>query len=116
MKGGMRYSCWDCWRWVAARGARSGVCGSWTVLAPQEQLEKKAQASKSKKNHRKISAAKAENRSSSANSQARKVEVTSKSVQAKGILYNNALQGQFKLLLKGHEPKLVRPELYRAVK
>jgi hypothetical protein len=40
-----------------------------------------------------------------------RVEITSKSVQAKGILYNNALQGQFKLLLKGHEPKLVKPEL-----
>lgn len=39
------------------------------------------------------------------------IEVTSKSVQAKGILYNNALQGQFKMLLKGHEPKLVRPAL-----
>jgi hypothetical protein len=40
-----------------------------------------------------------------------KVEIVAKSVQAKGIVYNGALQGQFKLLLKGHEPKLVKPEL-----
>jgi hypothetical protein len=39
------------------------------------------------------------------------IEITIKSVQAKGIIYNNALQGQFKLLLTGHEPKLVKPAL-----
>ncbi len=40
-----------------------------------------------------------------------KVEIVAKSVQAKGIVYNSTLQGQFKLLLKGHEPRLVKPEL-----
>jgi hypothetical protein len=37
-------------------------------------------------------------------------EITAKSVQAKGIIYNNnALQGQIKVLLIYHEPKLVKP-------
>src|ERR1700679_3667376 len=34
------------------------------------------------------------------------IEITAKSVQAKGIIYNNALQGQIKVLLVYHEPKL----------
>jgi hypothetical protein len=44
------------------------------------------------------------------------IEITAKSVQAKGILYNNALQGQAKLLQKYHEPKLVKPTLKCEVK
>jgi hypothetical protein len=40
-----------------------------------------------------------------------KIEMVANSVQAKGIFYNNVLQGQFKLLQKYHEPKLVKPEL-----
>jgi hypothetical protein len=39
------------------------------------------------------------------------VEITSKSVQAKGIIYNNSFQGQIKVLLIYHEPKLVTPVL-----
>lgn len=39
------------------------------------------------------------------------IEIVSKSVQEKGIFYNNALQGQVKLLLINHEPKLVKPAL-----
>lgn len=38
-------------------------------------------------------------------------EITAKSVQAKGIIYNNALQGQIKVLLKYHEAKLLKPVL-----
>jgi hypothetical protein len=39
------------------------------------------------------------------------VEIVAKSVQVKGILYNNALQGQLKVELKYHEPTLAKPEL-----
>jgi hypothetical protein len=39
------------------------------------------------------------------------VEITARSVQAKGTIYNNALQGQFKLLQKYSEPKVVKPVL-----
>jgi hypothetical protein len=39
------------------------------------------------------------------------IEIVSKSLQEKGIIYNNALQGQAKLLLVNHEPKLVKPVL-----
>jgi hypothetical protein len=39
------------------------------------------------------------------------VEITAKSVQVKGIIYNNALQGQIKVLLKYHEPTLRLPVL-----
>lgn len=44
------------------------------------------------------------------------IEIASKSVQEKGIFYNNALQGQVKLLLINHEPKLVKPALTCEVK
>jgi hypothetical protein len=37
------------------------------------------------------------------------VEIVAKSVQAKGVIYNNALQGQIKVTLLYHEPKLVKP-------
>jgi hypothetical protein len=37
------------------------------------------------------------------------VEIVAKSVQAKGIIYNNGLQGQIKVTLLYHEPKLVKP-------
>ncbi len=37
------------------------------------------------------------------------IEITTKSVQVKGIIYNNTLQGQIKVLLIYHEPKLVKP-------
>ena len=39
------------------------------------------------------------------------VEIVAKSVQAKGIIYNNSLQGQIKVLLKYHEVKLAKPAL-----
>jgi hypothetical protein len=39
------------------------------------------------------------------------LEIVTKSISEKGIIYNNALQGQVKLLLAYHEPKLVKPEL-----
>ena len=39
------------------------------------------------------------------------VEIGAKSEQAKGIIYDNALQGQIKLEIKYHEPKLIKPEL-----
>ncbi len=39
------------------------------------------------------------------------IEITAEAVQAKGIIYNNALQGQIKVLLVYHHPKLVKPEL-----
>ena len=37
------------------------------------------------------------------------IEIVAKSVQAKGVIYNNALQGQIKVTLLYHEPKLVKP-------
>ncbi len=40
-----------------------------------------------------------------------KVEIVAKSVQAKGIIFNNYLQGQVKTVLTYHEPRLVKPEL-----
>ena len=39
------------------------------------------------------------------------VEGVATSVQVKGIAYNNALQGQVKLKMTLHEPRLVKPEL-----
>jgi hypothetical protein len=39
------------------------------------------------------------------------VEGVATSAQAKGIIYNNALQGQTKLRMTLHEPHLVKPEL-----
>jgi hypothetical protein len=39
------------------------------------------------------------------------VEISSKAVQAKGIIYNNAMQGQAKLGVIYQEPKLVKPTL-----
>lgn len=39
------------------------------------------------------------------------VEISATSVQAKGIIYNNALQGQIKVVLLYHEPTLVKPGL-----
>ena len=39
------------------------------------------------------------------------VTITSKSLQVKSILYNNALQGQLKLTVKLNEVRLVKPEL-----
>jgi hypothetical protein len=39
------------------------------------------------------------------------VEIIAKSVQAKGIIFNNALQGQIKVTLNYHEPQLVNPKL-----
>ena len=38
-------------------------------------------------------------------------EIVAKSVQAKGVIYNNSLQGQIKVTLLYHEPKLVVPVL-----
>jgi hypothetical protein len=38
-------------------------------------------------------------------------EINAKSVQIKGVIYNAIEQGQLKLLLKYHEPKLVKPVL-----
>jgi hypothetical protein len=38
-------------------------------------------------------------------------EITSEAVQAKGIIYNNALQGQIKVLLVYHSPMLAKPEV-----
>lgn len=38
-------------------------------------------------------------------------EITATSVQAKGRIYNVTTQGQIKVLLKYHEPKLVKPVL-----
>lgn len=40
-----------------------------------------------------------------------KTIITATSVQVKGVIYNNALQGQIKVLLKYHEPKLISPSL-----
>ncbi len=40
-----------------------------------------------------------------------KIEIVVSSAQIKGNLYNNGLQGQAKLELKYHEPKLVKPVL-----
>jgi hypothetical protein len=37
------------------------------------------------------------------------IEIVAKSVQVKGIVYNNTLQGQIKVTLLYHEPKLVKP-------
>ncbi len=37
------------------------------------------------------------------------ITITSTSVQVKGVIYNNALQGQIKILLKYHNPKLTEP-------
>jgi hypothetical protein len=39
------------------------------------------------------------------------VEGVATSAQAKGIIYNNSLQGQTKLRMTLHEPRLVKPEL-----
>jgi hypothetical protein len=39
------------------------------------------------------------------------IEIVTKSIQAKGVLYNNALQGQIKILQKYSESKLIKPEL-----
>jgi hypothetical protein len=39
------------------------------------------------------------------------VEGVAKSVQIKGILYNNSLQGQLKMELKFHEVELIKPKL-----
>jgi hypothetical protein len=39
------------------------------------------------------------------------IEITAKSVQTKGVLYNSAFQGQIKELLIYHEPRLLKPEL-----
>jgi hypothetical protein len=39
------------------------------------------------------------------------VEINAKSVQIKGVIYNVIEQGQIKLLLKYHEPKLEKPVL-----
>jgi hypothetical protein len=40
-----------------------------------------------------------------------KVEIQAKEQQVKGQLWNSADQGQVKLLIKYHEPKLLKPEL-----
>jgi hypothetical protein len=39
------------------------------------------------------------------------VEITAKSIQDKGIIYNNALQGQVKVLLTYRGPRLIKPAL-----
>jgi hypothetical protein len=39
------------------------------------------------------------------------IEITTKSQQVKGIIYNNALQGQSKFVMTFHEPTLTKPSL-----